>query len=105
MAGESEGWNEYKRLILSELERTSENIEEVVKSIQTINEKITRIESTTSTIDEDLEACDGQEKALEKRIGKVEISMATLRVKMTLIVTGAAILFSAVTNLAFHFFK
>ena len=46
------GWNEYSRLVLKELENLSDGLESLRSEIQTLNQEITKLQAKEDRVDE-----------------------------------------------------
>lgn len=100
MSSESDGWNEYKKLVINELERNDHNIKEVLRCVQEVSSKVTSIETNIHIFKEEIEKQAKNDKELEKKVYNNEKEMASLKTKVMMIGgaigAGASIIVTAI---------
>lgn len=83
-------WQEYKNLVIKELERNDENIQKVLSGVQSISNEISSINTSINIIKEELHNNSEKNIFLENKISILEKDYVKLKTKILTIgaITG-----------------
>jgi len=99
------GWEEYKHLVIKELERTDENSKVLLEAVQRNCEKLSSIATTLESLDKTMTAAAQQAREVEKNMTALEKDFSSLKAKILILGGGLGLVVTAVINVAIQYFK
>jgi archaellum component FlaC len=91
-------WQEYKNLVIKELERNDENVQKVLEGVQEIGNEIACIKTSLVSIKEDINNSISNTHELEEKINTLEKDYVALKAKVMMAASIASIIISAVAT-------